>query len=128
MGFFGRLQSLYRLRDRLRVFAHDFLQWWIQLYSSTLLPPAVCRWARGRFLGLDDGAIRPFIPDLIELGINILNPVQWRCRGMEREGLKRDFGDRLIFHGAIDNQQTMPFGSPDEVRRTIATSWVGAML
>ena len=38
----------------------------------------------------------------------MLNPIQWRCKGMEREGLKRDFGDRLIFHGAVDNQYTLP--------------------
>lgn len=70
-----------------------------------------------------DGAVRRIIPDLLEIGMDILNPVQWRCRGMEREGLKRDFGDRLIFHGAMDNQQTMPFGSPDEVRREVADNY-----
>ena len=60
-----------------------------------------------------DGAARDVIPDLIDVtGIEILNPIQWRCPGMEREGLVRDFGDRLIFHGAMDNQQTLPFGTP----------------
>ena len=68
----------------------------------------------------DDGAIRPRIPDLIEAGIDILNPVQWRCRGMDREGLVRDFGRALIFHGGIDNQQTLPFGTPEDVRRQVA--------
>ena len=68
----------------------------------------------------DDGAIRPLLPDLIEIGIDILNPVQWRCRGMEREGLARDFGASLVFHGGVDNQQTLPFGTPDEVRREVA--------
>jgi len=67
-----------------------------------------------------DGAIRPIIPDMIETGIDVLNPVQWRCQGMEREGLKRDFGDRLIFHGAVDNQQTMVFGTPEDVRQEVA--------
>jgi uroporphyrinogen decarboxylase len=68
----------------------------------------------------DDGAIRPLIPDLIEIGIDVLNPVQWRCRGMEREGLVRDFGRDLVFHGAVDNQRTLPFGSPEDVRREVA--------
>jgi len=68
----------------------------------------------------DDGAIRKIIPDLIEAGIDALNPIQWRCRGMEREGLKLDFGDSLIFHGGVDNQYTLPFGSPDEVRKEVA--------
>lgn len=66
-----------------------------------------------------DGAIRKIIPELVELGIDILNPIQWRCKGMEREGLKRDFGDRLVFHGAMDNQQTLPFGTIEDVRREV---------
>jgi len=68
----------------------------------------------------DDGAIRPLLPELIEIGIDVLNPVQWRCHGMEREGLARDFGRSLVFHGAVDNQQTLPFGTPDDVRREVA--------
>jgi len=68
----------------------------------------------------DDGAIRPLIPDLIEAGIDILNPVQWRCHGMDRETLVRDFGRSLIFHGGVDNQQTLPFGTPEDVRRQVA--------
>jgi len=68
----------------------------------------------------DDGAIRPLIPDLIEIGIDVLNPIQWRCRGMEREGLARDFGGSLVFHGGIDNQKTLPFGTPNDVRHEVA--------
>lgn len=67
----------------------------------------------------DDGAIRPLLGELIEMGIDILNPIQWRCRGMEREGLARDFGLSLVFHGGIDNQQTLPFGTPEDVRREV---------
>jgi len=66
-----------------------------------------------------DGAIRDVIPDLVEIGADVLNPIQWRCRGMEREGLKRDFGDKLIFHGAMDNQETLPFGSVEDVRHEV---------
>ena len=68
----------------------------------------------------DDGAIRTCFPTLIEAGIDILNPVQWRCHGMEREGLARDFGSQLIFHGGMDNQQTLPFGSAAAVREQVA--------
>jgi len=68
----------------------------------------------------DDGAIRPLIPDLLEIGIDVLNPIQWRCRGMEREGLARDFGTDVVFHGGIDNQHTLPFGSPADVRCQVA--------
>ena len=67
-----------------------------------------------------DGAARQVIGDLLDVtGIEILNPIQWRCTGMEREGLVRDFGDRLVFHGAVDNQQTLAFGSPDDVAREV---------
>ncbi len=67
----------------------------------------------------NDGAVRDILPDLIETGIEVLNPVQWRCKGMEREGLKRDFGDRLIFHGGVDNQHTLPFGTTEDVRQEV---------
>jgi len=66
-----------------------------------------------------DGAIRDIIPDLIDTGTQVLNPIQWRCSGMEREGLKRDFGDKLVFHGGVDNQETLPFGSADDVRKEV---------
>jgi uroporphyrinogen decarboxylase len=67
----------------------------------------------------DDGAMRPMLPDLIEIGIDLLNPVQWRCKGMEREALARDFGGQLVFHGGVDNQQTLPYGTPEDVRRQV---------
>lgn len=68
----------------------------------------------------NDGAVRKIIPDMIAMGTDVLNPIQWRCKGMEREGLKRDFGDRLVFHGGVDNQQTLPFGSVEDVRHEVA--------
>jgi uroporphyrinogen decarboxylase len=67
----------------------------------------------------DDGNCRRILPDLIALGIDLLNPIQWRCPGMEREGLKADFGGALVFHGGVDNQFTLPFGSVDDVRREV---------
>lgn len=66
-----------------------------------------------------DGAIRDIIPELIKIGTQLLDPIQWRCAGMEREGLKRDFGDKLVFHGGVDNQQTLPFGSVEDVRAEV---------
>ncbi|MFO7634248.1 MAG: uroporphyrinogen decarboxylase family protein [Caldilinea sp.] len=67
-----------------------------------------------------DGAIRPILPDMIGAGIDILNPIQWRCRGMERAELKRDFGDQVVFHGGMDNQHTLAFGTMDDVREEVA--------
>ena len=67
----------------------------------------------------DDGSMRAFLPDLIESGIDILNPVQWTCPGMELDGLKRDFGRNICFHGGIENQRILPFGTPAEVRAEV---------
>lgn len=67
----------------------------------------------------DDGNITKILPDLIELGIDILNPIQWRAEGMDRQTLKNQYGDQLIFHGAVDNQYTLPFGTTDEVREEV---------
>ncbi len=66
-----------------------------------------------------DGAVRDNIPQMIEAGIDVLDPVQWRCKGMEREGLVADFGDRIGFHGAMDNQFTLPFGTPEDCRQEV---------
>jgi uroporphyrinogen decarboxylase len=65
------------------------------------------------------GSVGAFLPDLIECGLNILEPVQVRARGMKAQELARQFGGRLAFHGSIDTQQTLPFGTPDEVRREV---------
>lgn len=75
-----------------------------------------------------DGDVKSVIPDLINVtGIELLNPIQWRCPSMEREGLVRDFGDKIIFHGAMDNQQTLPFGSVDDVRCEVRENvWIFA--
>ena len=67
----------------------------------------------------DDGGIRPFIPDLVEMGIDILNPIQWKCPGMDREELKREFGGKLCFHGGVENQEILPFGTEEDVRAEV---------
>jgi predicted DCC family thiol-disulfide oxidoreductase YuxK len=53
------------------------------------------------------------------MGIGILNPVQHTCPGMDAAGLKRDFGSKLCFHGAVENQRILPFGTPEEVRAEV---------
>lgn len=63
-----------------------------------------------------DGALFPLIPSLIEMGIDILNPAQTSADGMDAVQLKETFGDDLVFWGgSLDCQQTLPFGTPDEV-------------
>lgn len=64
-----------------------------------------------------DGAVAPLIPGLIECGIDILNPIQHVCPGMDRENLKREFGDQLIFHGGVENQKILPMGTSCDVAK-----------
>jgi uroporphyrinogen decarboxylase len=66
-----------------------------------------------------DGNIYPIIPDLIEIGLDVLNPIQPRC--MNPEKLKKEYGDRLCFWGSLDEQYTLPFGTPAEVEREVIT-------
>ena len=66
------------------------------------------------------GAVRPFIPEFIEAGFDVLNPVQCSATGMNPRELKREFGRDLVFWGGgVDTQQTLPFGTPDEVYREV---------
>lgn len=67
-----------------------------------------------------DGALIDLIPEFIEAGFDILNPVQWTAKHMDPATLKARFGDQLVFWGAVVNTQaTLPNGSPDEVRAEV---------
>ena len=69
------------------------------------------------------GAVRPLLPQIIEAGVDMLEPIQVRAEGMEPEGLKRDFGRDLCFYGGVDLQDVLRSSNParvaDEVRRLI---------
>ena len=62
------------------------------------------------------GAVRELIPELIDAGVDVLDPVQVLAEGMEPAALKRDFGDTLCFSGGIDEQELLPRGTPEEVK------------
>jgi uroporphyrinogen-III decarboxylase len=64
-----------------------------------------------------DGCIYPIIPDLIEIGLDVLNPIQ--PASMDPVKLKREYGRHLCFWGSIDEQHTLPFGTPGDVRREV---------
>lgn len=67
------------------------------------------------------GSVRALIPDFLDAGFDILNPVQCSAAGMAPAELKREFGERVTFWGGgIDTQRTLPFGSPDEVRAEVS--------
>ncbi len=64
------------------------------------------------------GAVAPFIPEFIDAGFDVLNPVQCSAKGMDARWLKKEFGKQLVFWGGgIDTQMTLPFGTPEDVYR-----------
>ena len=66
------------------------------------------------------GAVRPLLPDFIELGIDIIQPVQVSAAGMDTRMLKQEFGDRLCFWGGgCDSQHVLPHGTVDDVRAEV---------
>lgn len=103
----------------------------MQVWREVIYPPLARRFRAAR-AALDrydaahvkimlhsDGAFRPFIPDIIAAGVEVLDPIQGVCPGMELAGLKRDFGADLTFHGSVDTQHVLPFGSVAEVRAEV---------
>ena len=66
------------------------------------------------------GNVLPLLPDFIELGVDILNPVQVRATGMDPVALKRDFGTDIVFWGGgVDTQDVLPHGTPEEVKEDV---------
>ena len=65
------------------------------------------------------GSVWSIIPDLVEIGIDALNPVQVLAKGMDPVALKDRWGGSIVFHGAIDHQRLLPFGTPEEVRAEV---------
>ena len=97
-----------------------------KMFREILLPPLAARWqaVRDRLSHVNPsakimlhscGAVRSFISDFIDAGIDILDPVQPLASGMIPAELKREYGGRMVFHGGIDIQHLLPHGTPDEV-------------
>jgi uroporphyrinogen decarboxylase len=85
---------------------------WAELYKMVKkIKPDIKIWYHS------DGNISEIIPELIEIGVDILNPVQPEC--MDIYEIKKKYGDRLVLEGTIGTQSTMPFGTPEDVRRAV---------
>lgn len=67
----------------------------------------------------DDGDMRDLLPELVEMGIDILNPIQYKCGMWDLDALKEEYGEKVCFHSGVDNQDVLPFGSPDDVREEV---------
>jgi uroporphyrinogen decarboxylase len=72
------------------------------------------------------GSVRAFIPALIEIGVDVLDVLQFSADGMHPQEIKSSFGDRLSFHGGMDVQGTLPRGTEDDVRR-VARELIGVL-
>ena len=106
---FGTQQSLLISLDHWRQFCVPHLRRFCDLGRAAGL----------RLMFHSCGAVRTLIPDLLDLGLDALNPVQVGAAGMDLAALKADFGAHLTFHGALDHQQILPFGSADDVRAEV---------
>ena len=85
---------------------------WAKVYAAArAIKPDIEIWYHS------DGNIEAIIPELIEIGVTILNPVQPECMDLVR--IKQKWGDRLVLDGTIGTQSTMPWGTPDEVKRVV---------
>jgi len=87
------------------------------------LEPRLKRWCRLihdhglKVFFHSDGGIEPLLGPLIDCGIDVLNPIQHACPGMDMAALKKNYGQRIIFHGGVDNQTVLPRGTAEDVRR-----------
>ncbi len=92
------------------------------MYREFFKPRHALMWKRAKELAdvkvmlHSCGGLRELLPDMIDAGLDAVNPVQVSCRGMDAEGLKKDFGDDLVFWGGgCDTQEVLPNATPDAV-------------
>jgi uroporphyrinogen decarboxylase len=97
-----------------------------KMYREFFKPRHAMMWARAKQLANVKvmlhccGAVRPLLPELIDAGLDAINPVQISCRGMEAEALKRDFGKDLCFWGGgCDTQSILPNATPAKIREHV---------
>ena len=76
---------------------------------------------KARVVMHSDGSVYPLIPDLIDIGVDALNPVQVSAKDMDSRRLKAEFGDSLTFWGGIDTHHVLPRGTPEDVRNEVRT-------
>ena len=91
----------------------------IKPYQAELIDH-IKRFTKARVYHHSCGSIANLLDDMIDIGIEILNPVQATAVGMESDLLKKRFGDRLTFWGAIDTFNVLPYGGVDDVKKEVA--------
>lgn len=90
---------------------------WRNFIQPAFLPLKAIAQKHGAYLYLHScGSIRQLIPDLIETGVDILDPLQVKAQNMDPADLKREFGNRICFSGGVDEQELLPRGTTEEVK------------
>lgn len=77
------------------------------------------KFTKAAYLHHSCGSVFPIIGDLIECGVDILNPIQPKARDMQPENLKRTYGDKIVFHGGVDTQDILPFGTRESIEASV---------
>ena len=95
-----------------------------ELWSAHIRPYHARLLDLARSMGLEtmyhtDGAVDPLIGDFIDMGVDVLSPIQPEVAGFDARTLKERWGSRLSFHGGVSVTEVLPRGSPAEVRRTV---------
>jgi uroporphyrinogen decarboxylase len=90
---------------------------WLKPRLAKLIASAKAANPKVKVLYDSDGNYDPVIPDLIDVGVDVLAPIQPECNEPAR--LKREYGDHLSFWGSIGVQSTLPFGTVEEVRKEV---------
>jgi uroporphyrinogen decarboxylase len=108
----GTQNSLMVSPEMFREFIKPYLKTQIEAIKET---------AEVKVLMHCDGAILPILDDLIEIGVDIINPIQTVVKGFQdTQALKARYGNRVCFHGGIDVQQVMPNATPNEIQQEVA--------
>ncbi len=101
------------------MFSKEMLDTFFTPYAAKLF--AIAKQAGVKSMLHSCGSVRAYIPELIQAGVDILNPIQVGAKGMVPAELKREFGQSICFHGGVDIQRTLPRGTPADVRAEVRT-------
>lgn len=96
----------------------DHYRKWILPYEKQLVDVAK-KMTRAKLSIHCCGSCYDLLPGFLEVGYEILNPIQTRAKNMEAWRLKRDYGDRFTFYGGVDIQRLLPFGTEEDIRRGV---------
>lgn len=99
------------------LFSPDLWREHVKPFHRTLIEPFKKMGLKTRYHS--DGAITPIIPDLIEMGLDLLDPIQPNTPGMDPENLNALFGEKLSFYGGVDTQNLLPYGTPQEIEKKV---------